>query len=78
MANKQYAYLVGIIIVAFLLVVFRSFAVGVQWNPLGFIPKTRVGQIFLPVEVQYLLMAVLIVLGIAAAVYAERRTKKKR
>jgi uncharacterized membrane protein len=78
MVNKQYAYLVVIVIVAFLLVVFRSLAVGVEWNPLGFIPKTRVGQLFLPVEVQYLLMAVLIILGIAAAVYAERVTRRKR
>lgn len=78
MANKQYAYLVVIIIVAFVLVVLRSYAVGVQWNLSGFIPKTRVGQMFLPVEVQYSLMAVLIILGIVAAVYAERRTRRKK
>ncbi len=78
MSNRYYMYLVVIIVVAFVLVVFRSYAVGVEWNPFGFIPKTRVGQLFLPQEVQYLLMAVLIVGGIAAAVYFERRTRVKK
>jgi len=77
MANKQYAYLVIMLVVAFVLVVLRSYAVGVEWNPLGFIPKTRVGQM-LPEPVQYTLMAIVVIIGVAAAVYIERRTRIKR
>jgi hypothetical protein len=77
MSNKQYVYLIILIIVAFILVVLRSYSVGVQWNPLGFTPKTRVGQL-LPEPVQYLLMLIIIIVGIALAVYLERRTRAKR
>ncbi len=77
MSNKQYVYLVIMIIVAFVLVVLRSYAVGVQWNPFGFISKTRVGQL-LPEPVQYLLMLIVLIAGVALAVYFERRTRAKR
>lgn len=77
MSNKHYAYLAIMIIVAFVLVVLRSYSVGVEWNPFGFIPKTRVGQL-LPEPVQYLLMAIVLVVGVAIAIYVERRTRVKR
>lgn len=76
-SSRHYVYLIVLLVIAFIIVLVRSYAVGVEWNPFTFIPNTRVARIFLPEYVQYLLMIIVIVAGIAAAVYLDRRTRPK-
>jgi hypothetical protein len=76
-SNRQYVYLIILLVIAFIIVLVRSYAIGVEWNPFILIPRTRVAQIFLPQWVQYLLMIIVIVAGIAVAVYLERKTRVK-
>jgi hypothetical protein len=77
--GKLYALLVVTFIVAFVLVLLRSALQGLEWTPFlkDYLPKTRPARLYLPIEAQYVLMVVLIVIGIIALVYVDRRTRRK-
>jgi hypothetical protein len=77
--GKLYTLLVLMFVIAFVLVILRSSLQGLEWTPFlkDYLPKTRPARLYLPIEAQYALMVVLIIIGIIALIYADRRTRRK-
>lgn len=78
--GKLYALLVLMFVIAFVIILLRSSLQGLQWTPFlkDYLPKTRPALLYLSDVVQYVLMAILIVVGIIALVVIERRTHKSK
>jgi hypothetical protein len=77
--GKLYGLLVLMFVIAFVVIVLRSSLQGLEWTPFlaDYLPKTRPALLYLSETVQYVLMAVLIILGIGALVVLDRRTRKR-
>jgi len=78
--GKLYGFVVLMFVIAFVVVVLRSSLQGLEWTPFldNYLPKTRPALLYLSETVQYVLMAVLIILGIGALVLLDRRTRKRK
>lgn len=78
--GKLYGILVLMFVIAFVIIILRSSLQGLQWTPFlkDYLPKTRPALLYLSDIVQYALMAVLIVVGIIALVFVQRRTSKSK
>lgn len=69
-----YGTIILMIIVAFIIVIFRAIAAGANWTFIGFIKGTR-PALSLPWAVQVILMIIVIIIGIAIAVVIHRKLK---
>jgi hypothetical protein len=78
--GKLYGLVVLMFVIAFVIIIVRSSLQGLEWTPFlhDYLPKTRPAQLYLPEAVQYGLMVVLIIVGIAALVLVQRRTQKRK
>jgi hypothetical protein len=78
--GKLYGFLVLMFVIAFVVIILRSSLQGLEWTPFldDYLPKTRPALLYLSETVQYVLMAVLIILGIGVLVFLDRRTRKRR
>jgi hypothetical protein len=78
--GKLYGFVVLMFVIAFVVVVLRSSLQGLEWTPFldNYLPKTRPALLYLSETIQYVLMAVLIILGIGALVFLDRRTRKRK
>jgi hypothetical protein len=79
--HLYYVFLILFIVIAFIIVVWRSWVSGVVWweylwKPGEVIPKTR-PALSLPWEIQVLLMIVIIIAGIVIAVEWHKHVAKK-
>ena len=70
---KTYGILIAVFVIALVVVIYRSAASGVVWNPLGLdFGNTRPAK-SLPEYAYYMLEIVTILIAIAGAIYVQRR-----